>query len=413
MKPPVPFPDHVRVRPGPALLAGIERGPSLLAHRWQYGDLPRIDSATLTDLVASVQLRGRGGAAFPFAVKLDTVLGRAGPTRRPVVVVNASEGEPASSKDTALALTRPHLLLDGAVASAQAIGAGAVHVVLPGERPSAAAALSRAILERDDPVAVVEHTAEPRFVAGQSKAVVELISGRPNLPVTSWQPDARSGVGGRPTLLSNVETWAHVGLLVHRGVAAYRQTGTMAEPGTALLSVTTPRDLPHVHEVAYGSRLRDVLPGTVAKAPALIGGFHGSWATWETVASLKVSVPGMRSLGVALGAGVVHAPGPGVCPLALTVRITDYLASQSARRCGPCLNGLPAIALALHRVLDGSGGQARVEELASLVVRRGACAHPDGTVRLVRSLFTALPGEVSAHAAGGCIATAAGRQVAS
>nr|WP_300051042.1 NADH-ubiquinone oxidoreductase-F iron-sulfur binding region domain-containing protein [uncultured Nocardioides sp.] len=156
-----------------------------------------------------------------------------------------------------------------------------------------------------------------------------------------------------------------------------------------------------------------MLPRTVAGAPALVGGFHGSWATWETVASLKVSVPGMRPLGVALGAGVVHAPGPGACPLALTVRITDYLASQCARRCGPCLNGLPAIALALHRVLDGSGGQARVEELASLVVRRGACAHPDGTVRLVRSLFTALPGEDSAHAAGGCIATGEARGVAS
>lgn len=239
--------------------------------------------------------------------------------------------------------------------------------------------------------------------------MVELIAGRPNLPVTSWQPEAVSGVGGRPTLLSNAETWAHVALLMHSGVSAYRRFGTAAEPGTALLSVTTPGAVPHVHEVGYGARLRDVIPQSVAGAPVLIGGFHGSWATWDTLASVRVSVPGMRSLGVALGAGVVHAPGPDACPLAVTVRIIDFLASQSARRCGPCFNGLPALALALHRVLDGSGARSRVEQLASLVVRRGACAHPDGTVRLVRSLFTALPGEVAAHGRAGCTAGAAGR----
>lgn len=411
MIPPVPFPDDLRVHSGPALLSGIEQGPSLAAHQALYGVVPRLDAAALTELVTAVGLRGRGGAAFPFAIKLSAVLERAGRTRRPVVVVNASEGEPASSKDTALALTRPHLVLDGAVASALALRATEVHVALPGDRPFAAAGLHRAIAEREDPVAIVEHTAEPRFVAGQAKAVVELIEGRPNLPVTSWQPEAKSGVGGRPTLLSNAETWAHVGLLAHAGAAAYRRLGTSVEPGTALLSVTTPHAVPHVHEVEYGARMRDVLPSSVAGAPVLLGGFHGSWATWDTVASLRVSVPGMRSLGVALGAGVVHAPGPQACPMAVTVRITDYLASQSARRCGPCLNGLPALALALHRVLDGSGGRARVDELASLVVRRGACAHPDGTVRLVRSLFAALPGEVAAHAAGGCLAGAERRLV--
>lgn len=409
MKPPVPYADELRVAPGPALLAGIERGPSLAEHRAAYGPIPRVEAAALHGLVSDVGLRGRGGAGFPFAIKLGAVMEHAGRTRRPVVVVNASEGEPASSKDSALALTRPHLVLDGAVATALSLHASEVHVVLPGERASAARALRGAVGERDDRVEVVVHTAEPRFVAGQAKAVVELISGRPNLPVTSWAPEAKSGVGGRPTLLSNAETWAQLGLLVHGGAAAYRRCGTPVEPGTALLTVTAPGRVPHVHEVEYGARLRDVLPDSVGGAPLLIGGFHGSWATWETVASMRVSVAGMRLLGVPLGAGVLHAPGPDSCPLAVTVRITDYLASQSARRCGPCLNGLPALALALHRVLDGSGGRSRVEELATLVVRRGACAHPDGTVRLVRSSFAALPGEVAAHAAGGCLAGAARR----
>jgi NADH:ubiquinone oxidoreductase subunit F (NADH-binding) len=262
--------------------------------------------------------------------------------------------------------------------------------------------MAEAVAERSGGPPLLLHTAEPRFVAGQSSAVVELISGRPNLPVTSWRPDAVSGLHGRPTLLSNAETWAHVGLLVLQGGASFRRLGTPAEPGTALLTITGTYRLPQVYEVEYGARLRDVLPEDAASAPVLIGGFHGSWAAWPTVASARVSVPGMRLLGVPLGAGVVHAPGPSVCPLTLSARIVAYLAGQSAGRCGPCFNGLPALSAALQRVTEGRGGRERLEELAQLVVRRGACAHPDGTVRLVRSVFAALPDEVSAHAVGGC-----------
>ena len=91
---------------------------------------------------------------------------------------------------------------------------------------------------------------------------------------------------------------------------------------------------------------------------------------------------------------------PTGCPVDFTSRVVDYLAGQSAGRCGPCLNGLPALAGAVRAVADGTGGTERVEQLAALVVRRGACAHPDGTVRLVRSMLAALPGEVAAHGSG-------------
>jgi NADH:ubiquinone oxidoreductase subunit F (NADH-binding) len=396
---PVPFPDRVHVEPGPALLSGIERGPSLAAHRKQYGDPPDVSPEELHEALRRIALRGRGGAAFPFATKLDAVLQQ---HARPVLVVNMSEGEPASSKDTGLALTRPHLILDGVVATARSLRAREVHVVLPGERPATAAAMRTALDERSDGVRIRSHVAGPRFVSGQAKAVVELLSGRPNLPVTSWQPEAVSGHRGRPTLLSNAETWARVGLLVLRGVAAYSALGTRDEPGTALLTLSAPGRDPVVREAEYGTRLRHALPVELAGRPALVGGFHGSWATWETLSSARISVAGMRALGSPLGAGVVLSAPRGTCPVTLTGEIVAYLAGQSAGRCGPCFNGLPALATAVTAVVDGDGGSARVEQLASLVERRGACAHPDGTVRLVRSMLTTFADEVSLHASSRC-----------
>ena len=390
---PVPTGVEPRILPGPALLEGLDRGPGLAAHRQQYGELPPVPLDVLVDLVDRMRIRGRGGAAFPFAVKLRATSGR-----RPVVVVNASEGEPASHKDSALAVTRPHLILDGALGTAHALGAREIHIILPRDRRHAAAAVRAAVAERRESARICLHTATDRFVAGQARAVLELMAGRPNLPVTAWAPEAVDGHRGRPTLLSNAETWAQVGRLLLVGEEAYAAHGTTAEPGTTLLTVSGPH--PTVSEVPFGTPLAEVVPEEWLHRPVLLGGFHGAWLPSAALGRARVSVDALHDLGAPLGAGTLVSPTG--CPVAFTNRVVAYLAGQSAGRCGPCLNGLPALAAAVCAVADGTGGTARVEQLAALVVRRGACAHPDGTVRLVRSMLTALPDEVAAHGTGRC-----------
>lgn len=395
---PIPVPHDVVVVPGPALLAGLAEGPSLAAHRDRYGPVPEVSLETLLDLVGRTGVRGRGGAAFPFATKLAA----AGARRRAVVVVNLAEGEPASAKDSALALTRPHLVLDGAVSAARALGARAVHVVLPGERPATARAMELAVAEREDRKRITLHTASGRFVAGQARAVLELMAGRPNLPVTAWSPEAVSGHGGRPTLLSNAETWAQVGLLVLGGAASYRRLGTPVEPGSTLLTLSRPGAPPEVHEVAFGTPWSEVVRPLRPHEEILVGGFHGTWTRWETLSSMSVSPAAMITAGTPLGAGVVHVPGAATCPLAFTSTVLDYLADQSAGRCGPCFNGLPALAREVRALTQGRAAPARIDQLTVLVERRGACAHPDGTVRLLRSALAVLEDEVAAHQLGRC-----------
>ncbi len=401
-------PHGIDVAEGPRLLRHLHRGPSLDAHVDRLGGLPRPTAQELVDLARSAGLRGRGGAGFPFATKLEVAA--AGRTRAEVVV-NASEGEPASFKDAALALTRPHVVLDGASVTAHALGARTVHVVVPSERPAVEEAVRRAVDERssgpragrrDGGLRWVVHRAEPRFVAGQARAVLELLAGRDNLPVTAWEPEAARGHRGRPTLLSNAETFAHVGLLALEGGAAYRDHGTPDEPGTLLLTVHGVTARPRVVEVPHGARWSDVLPPGALGRPVLVGGYHGTWVSPGGLVDLAVSRSVMSERGLALGAGVVIPLPEGDCPVRRTAELTAYLASQSAQRCGPCLNGLPALAEALARLDDGQAAADRIGELSRLVTRRGACAHPDGTVRMVQSMMAAFPADVLAHRQGAC-----------
>ena len=321
-------------------------------------------------------------------------------------MVNLSEGEPPSHKDAALAQVAPHLVLDGAALTARALLTAEVHVVLPCETPAVGAAVRGALAERsirgrDGRLRWTLHESSRTFVAGQSSAVLELMAGRHNLPVTTWRPSAESGHRRRPTLLSNAETFAQVARLALLGPDDYRSRGTRCEPGTTLLTVDgdgTQGQAPVVVEVPFGTPWTDVLGARRLAAPVLLGGYHGTWAG---PGRLTGSVVSAREPGLTLGAGVVLPLDHG-CPVERTSEVTTYLASQSARRCGPCLNGLPALASALSALALGSGGAEEVERLGDLVHGRGACAHPDGTVRLVRSMMTAFADEVAVHARGGC-----------
>ena len=395
---PSPAAPQVAVGVGPRLLAGIEEGPGLAAHRRRWAAPPATEAAALVRLAELIGLRGRGGAGFPFARKLATASRRGA-----VVVVNVSEGEPASFKDAALALTRPHLILDGAELIAGALGSDEVHLVLPEEHTAVRDAVATAIAERAaSGLSWRVHVATPRFVAGQARAVLELMAGRPNLPVTAWQPEAFRGHRGRPTLLSNAETFSQLAAARALGADGFAELGTGEEPGTTLLTFNGDSGRPIVREVALGTPWGRVVNDEALAAPVLVGGYHGAWLAAGALRGAVISRADVQRVGASLGAGVVLPLAPGSCPLRRTAEIVGYLAAESAGRCGPCVNGLPALAAALAALAQGAAGPQRVEELVALVTGRGACAHPDGTARLAASVLRTFPGELAAHRRGRC-----------
>ena len=393
------------------LTAGLDRfgRMDLRTHKEIFGTLRRLPAAQLIELAEHADLRGRGGAAFPFATKLRAV--RVAATARkckPVILVNGCEGEPGSAKDAMLLLRSPYLVLSGALLAARALGARKIVVGVAdgGQAAKSVAAAARAEPQLRRLVRVV--AVPDRFVSGEGGALVNAVNGNAALPPGRKRRASESGVDGLPTLLSNAETFAQLAVLGLLGADGYRSAGTPDEPGTLLLTVGGSAARPAVVEVPAGVPLGTVLDICEARVQdgVLVGGYHGAWLPAEVAYEVPVSRAGLEAVGGALGAGVVLPLGAGTCPLGEVARVARYLAAQSSGQCGPCKLGLPGVARALSAIADGSGGMDALEttrRAAGAVRGRGACHHPDGTARFVLSALDAFTADLAAHVfRGGC-----------
>ncbi|HEX3778748.1 MAG TPA: NADH-ubiquinone oxidoreductase-F iron-sulfur binding region domain-containing protein [Pseudonocardiaceae bacterium] len=395
------------------LLAGWRetgRPADLAEHLDRYGELPigafpgRAGRERLIELVESAGLRGRGGAGFPTSVKLRAV---AAGRRRAVVVANGCEGEPASQKDHALLTVAPHLVLDGLQLAAHAVGAGSLLCCVHRGDPLAAT-LHAALAQRGHdrlPVEIVEVPA--RFAASEESALVNFINTGTAKPTVKPPRPFERGVRGRPTLVDNVETLAHLALIARYGPAAFRAIGTADSPGSTLLTVAGAVATPGVREVALGTTIGRALTyagGETEPLQAILaGGYGGSWLPFPAAADLPLTHQDFRAAGASLGVGLLLALPARACGIAETVGMLRYLADESARQCGPCMFGLPAIAADFAELATGSATVAAMNRLRGrlgVITGRGACAHPDGAVRLAASALRVFDRDVRAHLAG-------------
>lgn len=357
----------------------------------------------LIDAVERAGLTGRGGAGFPTARKMRAVAGR----RRPVVVINAAEGEPASHKDALLMRTRPHLVLDGAVLAADAVGAREVIVALHAGPSSVQTAVQERQAAGLEAVAIKVVQVPTEYVASEESALVRFLSGGPALPTFTPPRPYERGVDGRPTLVQNAETLAHVALIARHGEQWFRSVGTPTAPGSLLVTVAGAVPRPGVYELAFGVPLKaafDAAGGLSEPVQAvLVGGYFGAWLTAETALQVRLTPADLTAAGAALGAGVLLALPTSACGLGESQRVASWLAAQSAGQCGPCTLGLPAIAddfAALSRSGHSAGVLGRLERRLRLVEGRGACHHPDGTARFVASALRTFAADLARHRRG-------------
>ncbi len=327
------------------------------------------------------------------------------------MVINGSESEPASGKDALLLRCRPHLVLDGASLAAATIGAQQIVVYLHEDTGATYASVMEAVRERNQLPGVpgiVVTTCASGFVAGESSAIVSALSGGAPVPRRRSLPAATSGIHGRPTVVSNVETLAHLGLIGRFGADWFTSAGSLGTPGTTLLTLAGDVISPGlVVEVSAPVSIGTVLVehgGLLGRPQAvLVGGYGGRWISGDSAWNAPVDRAVLRRAGVNLGCGLIAPLPADSCGLEVTVRLLDYLAAQSAGQCGSCVFGLPRLAVDLRAIIEGRATRRdvrRAHELAHSIARRGACAHPDGAVALLESALEVFSADLRRHLRG-------------
>lgn len=395
----------------PRLLAGLgaDRTADLDEHERHHGPLPLPGRSRgpgrLIDIVEAAGLTGRGGAGFPAGRKMRSVAVRPG---RKAVVANGAEGEPASRKDRLLLTRLPHLVLDGITLAAQAVGADEAYLCVHRADGALLDLLDQTVDERQaaglDPVPIQVTGIPGRYVSSEQSSIVQYLNGGPGKPTFSPPRPHERGVNGKPTLVHNAETLAHLALIARHGDRWFRGAGLPSAPGTMLVTVSGAVARPGVYEIEMGTPLGQVI--MLAGGPAeplqavLAGGYFGAWLPVEAAWTAPMTHLGLKAAGGALGAGILIAFPAGACPIAETARVVRYLAEESAGQCGPCIFGLPALADAVASLAFSGGRDRGIDDIAALIPlieRRGACRHPDGVTQLVRSLLTAFGEDAHWH----------------
>jgi NADH:ubiquinone oxidoreductase subunit F (NADH-binding) len=323
-----------------------------------------------------------------------------------VVLANGAEGEPLSRKDRMLMELRPHLVLDGALLAAAAIGAREIVLYVGAEHTGAIRAVQRAVQER----AAVERvrlsvvSAPYGYVSGEATAAVHFVNSGIALPTSIPPRPHERGIDGRPTLVQNVETLAHVALIARRGAAWFRSLGVGEASGTTLVTVGGAVPQTILIEVPQGSTIAEAVNaagGLTADADAvLLGGYFGGWVESTKAWGLPLDAETLRAHGFSLGCGVIAVLPEGRCGVVETAKILAYLAHESARQCGPCTFGLRAVAATLGRVAgltSTDGDLEHIQRWSGLLAGRGACRHPDGAAGMLDSALHVFADEFTRH----------------
>ena len=385
----------------PRLLAGMPAGGALglAAHQTLHGPLTlpaRTRARTEHPLIFELEragLRGYGGAGFPTATKLHAV---AAQRSQPTILVNGAEGEPLSSKDVLLTGRLPHLVIDGALATASLLGSDRVIFALEEHARGPARALKQALSERRElrqrgAPEVTVNAVPSGYLSGQEMALVNALDGGPAKPTTTPPYPFERGLKGRPTLVSNSETFAQIALVARYGADWFRAIGTATDPGTRLVTVGGAVNYPGVVEVAGGTTLKQLIGAsgglTGPIQGVLLGGYAGTWLPPD-VLDLRLDAHALLERGLRLGSGIVVLLPETACVVAEVAGVARWLQLESAHQCGPCINGLQSIADALEDLCargDRHHAFRHIERWCELVTRRGACSLPDGAASFVSS----------------------------
>ncbi len=325
------------------------------------------------ELVAELSasgLRGRGGAGFPTGRK-ERSTAQACEECDCYVVCNADEGEPGTFKDRVIMEGEPHVLVEGMIIAAYAIGAGAGYIYIRGEYSRSIELVGKAIADARQggflgknllgsgySFDIELRRGAGSYLCGEELTLLESLEGKRGYPRIKPPFPAEVGYRGTPTLVSNVETFANLPFIAERGAEAYLALGTPSSPGTKIFCLSGDVEKPGFVEVEFGTSLRSLVEdfaggvrGGGRPLAVLLGGAAGTFVPGEDL-DLPMDFDGLRKLGLTLGSGAVMVLGPRRSLSAMISSMMDFFRHESCGKCIPCRVGTHRLARAAARLVE-------------------------------------------------------------
>ena len=343
--------------------------------------------------ITAAGLRGRGGAGFPTGRKWGAARSAAGAPK--YIVCNGDEGDPGAFMDRSVLEADPHAVIEGMVIGARAVGAARGFLYIRNEYPLAVARIGKALEQArrygllgadilgtgfDFDLEVVRGAGA--FVSGEETALLASIEGGRAYPRQRPPYPAERGLWGKPTVINNVETWANVPSIIHRGAAWFSALGTETSKGTKVFSLVGKIANTGLVEVPMGITLHEIIFGIGGGIPGgrefkavQIGGPSGGCIP-KSKLDLAVDYESLKAAGSMMGSGGMIVMDEDTCMVDIALYFLRFAEEESCGKCSPCRVGTGAMARLLAKITAGDGTAddlARLEALAATVKRGSLC----------------------------------------
>ncbi len=365
--------------------------------------------------IKKANLRGRGGAGFPTAIKWAGVRHEPCPVK--YVVCNFSEGEPGTYKDRYLILKNPYHLFEGMAIALYAIGAKEAYIGIKEKYKPQVHRLFAARKEMEEagmlPKGLIKiHLGPDEYLFGEEKGLLESIDGRypmprnipPYIQGINFQPDSPN-----PTCVNNVESFCQAVYILKKGADDFKSIGSQDTPGTVMCTVCGDVKRPGIYEVPAGTvtlkqLLYDIAGGPSSRFPlkAAFSGVASGVVTPERF-DTPLDFGSLKKAGGGLGSAGFIVYDQSACMVQAALKFSNFLAKSSCGQCVPCNSGTVQITEYLKKIEFGHGSQDDIEaifEISGRCTNQTRCFLPTQESLLIPSIINAFASEFKAHIAG-------------
>jgi NADH-quinone oxidoreductase subunit F len=368
------------------------------------------EGMTPDQVIAEVKasgLRGRGGAGFPTGLKWS-FMPRALPVQK-YLVCNSDEGEPGTCKDREILRFNPHIVIEGMIIAAYAMGISVGYNYIHGEifeiyerfeealeEARAAGYLGASILGSSHSFQLHAHHGFGAYICGEETALIESIEGKKGQPRFKPPFPASFGVYGKPTTINNTETFGAVPWIIRNGGPAYLECGKPNNGGTKIFSMVGDVERPGNYEIPMGTPFATLLElaGGVKggkKLKAVIpGGSSSPVLPADVMMACTMDYGSISKAGSMLGSGAVIVMDETRCMVKSLLRLSYFYAHESCGQCTPCREGTGWLYKMVERIEHGQGRQddlALLDNVAENIMGRTICALGDAAAMPVRGML--------------------------